>query len=347
MCAMNIRTNCKHLLTKMNKKAFTLFCFLSTAILGQWQLLESGTDASFRSLKVVNNDVIWAGGSKNTVLRSIDGGENWQLITVVDEQFLDFRGIKAFDSQSAIVVSAGLAEENKAKIFKTNDGGQSWKNVFQTDRNGVFLDGIAFFDNQHGLVIGDPIENKPYILETVDGGETWERMSTENLPDLLDGEASFAASNSCLIVFENHVWYALQSRILHSNDRGKSWEILESGFPSGATNGIFGLHFWSEKEGVVVGGDYKDDKSKQINFAKTVNGGKTWNMMEIESQGLKESASLIKGKMVIVGTSGTSISTDSGSSWQTLDTEFFHVVDCTEKTCFAIGANGNLARMKF
>jgi photosystem II stability/assembly factor-like uncharacterized protein len=330
------------------KNAFlTLFIFLGFSTFGQWQKLESKTKASFRAMDVVNKKVIWAGGTQNTVLHSKNGGKTWDNQKVGTETILDFRGIKAFDKKTAIVVSAGLAQDAQAKMFKTTDGGKSWKLVFETNQKGVFLDGIAFFDKMHGLVIGDPINNEAYVLETKDGGETWQRLSTSLFPALKAGEASFAASNSCLVTFENSAWYAFQSRMLHTSDKGRSWKIQKTNFPSGPTSGIFGLHFWSEKSGIALGGDYKDDKSQQVNLARTTDGGLTWKPMEIESNGLKESAASYKNEIIVVGTSGTSYSAHFGNIWKKLDAEPFHVVRCAGKYCYAIGANGNLAKMKF
>lgn len=44
---------------------------------GQWIKQESKTDASFRSVYSVTNKIVWIGGSKGTILRTIDGGITW------------------------------------------------------------------------------------------------------------------------------------------------------------------------------------------------------------------------------------------------------------------------------
>ncbi len=314
------------------------------SLLAQWQMLDVQTQASFRSMSLVNDQVVWAGGSANTVIRSIDGGQNWKIFKVGERKF-DFRGIKAFDASTAIVVSAGLGEDGQAIIFKTIDGGQNWKEVFQTSEQGAFLDGIAFFDSLHGLVIGDPVKGQVYLLETFDQGETWKRRKTSDLPKPMEGEASFAASNSGIVTVGNTAYYAFQSRILKTTDAGSSWQVLETNFPYGKTSGIFGLKFWSEKEGVLLGGDYVNDKVEQVNYAVTQNGGKTWNSGTMKKDGLKESADIVNGKLIAVGTSGTSISNKQGTSWKALDSETFHVIRCAGSICYAVGPNGRIAKM--
>ncbi|MFT5886003.1 MAG: photosystem II stability/assembly factor-like uncharacterized protein [Arcticibacterium sp.] len=328
------------------KNIFFLFFFLlSFTADGQWQILQTGTEASFRSLEVLSKTTVWAGGSDNTILYTKKGGKLWQSFKVGLPSKLDFRAIKAINAKTVVIVSAGLAEEGAAKIFRTENAGKNWIMTFETKEKGVFLDGIAFFDELHGLVIGDPIKNQPYILETKDGGISWQRMSPEVLPQMIAGEASFAASNSGIVTHGDDVWYALQSRIFHSFDRGQNWEVLDSGLPSGPTNGIFGIRFLSKNEGFIVGGDYIDESYKQINLALTPDGGKSWEMKEVPHQGLKECLVYTEGKLLVVGTSGTSFSTDSGQSWQALDKESFHVVSCSGKTCFAIGGKGHMGKM--
>ena len=55
----------------------------------QFAELETNTDASLRGLFVVDENVIWASGSKGTVLLSIDGGKNWSSIS--EKGFYTFR----------------------------------------------------------------------------------------------------------------------------------------------------------------------------------------------------------------------------------------------------------------
>ncbi|MFT7248107.1 MAG: photosystem II stability/assembly factor-like uncharacterized protein [Psychromonas sp.] len=335
----------------MNKMTLknTLFPFLfllNFTVIGQWEILQTGSEGSFRSLEVVSENTVWAGGSDNTILYSKKGGKLWKSFKVGLPAKLDFRAIKAINAKTVVIVSAGLGEEGAAKIFRTEDAGKNWIMTFETKEKGVFLDGVAFFDDMHGLVIGDPIENQPYILETKDGGVSWLRIPPEILPQVKEGEASFAASNSGIITQGDDVWYALQSRIFHSYNRGKSWEVLEPNFPSGPTSGIFGMRFLSKNEGFIVGGDYIDDSTEQINLAITLNKGESWEIKEVPHKGLKECLVYTDGKLLVVGTSGTSFSQDAGQTWQALDRESFHVVSCYGKTCFAIGGKGRVGKMK-
>lgn len=319
---------------------YILPLFISLSALSQWNLTNTGTKSSFRSMDVVNKKVIWAGGSANTVIKSVNGGRNWNVFRVGEQPGLDFRGIKGISKKVAIAVSAGLAQEGAAKVFRTKDGGQSWEKVFETSEAGVFLDGVCFLDKSHGFIFGDAIGDEVYLLETHDGGKSWRRVNPDVLPKVKKGSASFAASNSGMVSYGNKIWYAFQSQLLISENGGQNWYLTDTGFPAGESNGIFGLHFMNDERGFILGGDYLTDKEEQINMAMTLDGGKRWQNGKIDPPGLKESAASFKNTILVTGTSGTSVSDNLGFYWRTIDNTPFHVVRCAGRYCFAIGAEG-------
>src|SRR5437899_8513743 len=98
-----------------------LFTLLSTIALAQsWVPQESNTKSSLRGVSAVNSEIVWASGTKGTVLRTIDGGTTWRAFTVTGAADLDFRAIRAFDERTAIALSIGSGE--KSRIYKTTDG---------------------------------------------------------------------------------------------------------------------------------------------------------------------------------------------------------------------------------
>src|SRR5689334_15632766 len=93
----------------------------------QWQIQTSPTKASLRGLSVVDSNTAWASGAGGTVLRTVDGGNTWTPLPVTGAESLDFRGIKAFDADHALIMSSGLADQGKARIYSTADAGKSWQ----------------------------------------------------------------------------------------------------------------------------------------------------------------------------------------------------------------------------
>ena len=329
-----------------------LLSFLSA--LAQWQPQAVGVTVSFRAVSVVSPNVAWLGGSKGTFVRTTDGGKTWQTGTVPDAQTCDFRDVQAIDAQTAYLMSAGPAEKGLARIYKTTNGGQTWMLQYQTQQTGVFFDSMDFWDKEHGIVVSDPVDGKWFMLTTDNGGQTWQPISPAALPPTESKEGAFAASGTSLVVQgKRNVWIASGmgqfGRVFHSTDRGQTWTVSNTPLPGGATAGLFGMHFFSDKNGIVVGGDFKQERQPGPNAAITRDGGKTWQLTaQTDPPGLKEAIVLLPGDRILtVGPSGTSLSADQGQTWQRLDTEAFHAVACVKGTCYAVGEKGKVAVQRF
>jgi photosystem II stability/assembly factor-like uncharacterized protein len=190
---------------------------------GPWVMQSSGTKAGLRGIHAVGGGVAWASGTNGTVLRTEDSGYMWQSCAMPPgAEKLDFRGIWAWDAQTAIVMSSGPG--NQSRLYKTTDGCSSWKRVFTSpDRDG-FFDALLFVDRLHGIVLGDPahgdsktnpVEAGYFIFRirvTHDGGETWIPVVDAEMPhpgknlQPLAGEAFFAASNSSIAAYADWLW---------------------------------------------------------------------------------------------------------------------------------------------
>ena len=155
---------------------------------------------SIRGLCVVNDQVIWASGSRGTVAKSTDGGKTFTFQQLKDYQKSDFRDIEAFDDKTAVMLSSGTP----AYILKTIDGGETWKEVYQNLDTAYFLDGMDFWNNQKGMIVGDPINGKFLLLQTYNGGDTWNLIDEKYLPKAKKGEAVFAASGTSIKCWGNN-----------------------------------------------------------------------------------------------------------------------------------------------
>lgn len=318
----------------------------------QWIKQNVATDASFRAIHTVSEKVVWIGGSKGTFIKTTDGGKNWQVKQVPEAEKLDFRDVHAFDENTAILMSAGEAEQGHAKIYRTEDGGNTWNIVYQTSEKGIFFDGIDFWDKQNGIAFSDPINGHFFIIKTKDGGKTWLPINLENIPSNQEGEAAFAASGTSLIVSgKNNVYIctggASNARIFKSINQGENWEVINTSMPAGKTNGLFGLRFWDNLHGIAVGGDYLEINKAIPNVLITNDGGKTWlDAPQTNPAGLKEGVAIYKKKILIaVGPSGTSFSKDFGKSWKVIDTSPFHAISIFGNSIWAVGGKGSIAKL--
>jgi photosystem II stability/assembly factor-like uncharacterized protein len=171
----------------------------------QFDLQDSHSTASFRGIHSLGNGTAWASGTEGTVLHTADGGKNWQRCTTPpDAEKLDFRGIQAFDQNTAIVMSSGKGD--LSRLYKTTDACKTWKLVFTNPDKDGFWDAIQFInakrfpkEKDFGMLVGDPVDGRFVIFLTFDSGEHWERQLKEAPPSQA-GEGLYAASNSSLSV---------------------------------------------------------------------------------------------------------------------------------------------------
>lgn len=335
-------------------KLLPFLLLLLTPAFAQWQTLPVNTTANFRAISAANNRVVWIGGSRGTFLRSTDGGDTWQTGTVAGAEGCDFRDVQAIDAQTAVLMSAGPAEQGQARIYRTTNGGKSWRLSYQSNQSGVFFDGLSFWNARQGIAFSDPVDGRYVLIRTEDGGKTWQPIPASQSPATHPGEAAFAASGSSIITQgQQNVWIGSGGvgggRVFRSTDGGRSWAVSETGLPADSSSGVSGLHFFTPKDGIAVGGDHKNSIKPGPNVALTRDGGKTWVLMQPATPaGLKEAAwRLPNGHWLLVGPSGTSLSDDRGKTWQSLDQEAFDALVCVGSTCWAVGAKGRVARRTF
>ena len=139
----------------------------------QWDIQTSHTTASLRGIHALGNGVAWASGTNGTVLRTTDDGATWQTCpTPPAAEKLDFRGIQAFDQNTAIVMSSGKGD--LSRLYKTTDACQTWHLLFTNPDKEGFWDALQIGpDSDGGVLIGDPVKDKFVIYETRNNGDTW------------------------------------------------------------------------------------------------------------------------------------------------------------------------------
>ena len=338
-------------MTNLRFALFTLLLFaFAVSVQGQWEKVEVKTDASFRGLDVVSKKVIWASGTKGTVIRSVDGGKSWDVIQIPGTDRLDFRDIEAFDKKTAYVLSIGPGTDSR--IYKTVDGGKKWKRQFVSQIPKAFFDSIAFWDKKNGIAQSDPVDGK-YVFYKTTNGKDWKQMPPEKMPAAKEGEAAFAASGTCIVTRgKNEVFLitgGTEARVYHSKDRGETWEDYATPMISGGeATGIFGLSLFGDN-GIIVGGDYTKPDQKRGNIGLSSNGGFSWVAPTASPDfGYRSGATFIDERtIVVVGISGSNISRDGGETWTELDKVNRNSVQALGRDAvWAVGPKGEVSKLK-
>ncbi|WP_395046042.1 WD40/YVTN/BNR-like repeat-containing protein [Flavobacterium sp.] len=300
---------------------------------------------SCRALAIDNNKVWYAANNGNYGFISLDSSTNYSGNIAKENYKIEFRSI-AQTAKHIFILSVG----NPALLYRISKDGTQSKLVYQENHEKVFYDSMQFFNDNEGIAIGDPTENCPSMIKTTDGGETWEKITCDKLPKLVDGEAFFAASNTNLIIKENNIWMVSggkKSRVFHSEDKGNTWETIETPIVQGQTmTGSFTADFYNENIGFIAGGNYEKLEQNFQNKAITNDGGKTWQLIA-ENKGFGYASCLQYlpnggGKsIVVVGATGVFYSRNAGKKWKQLSTDkdFYTIRFLDNKTAIAAGRN--------
>lgn len=335
------------------KFKFVLLCFI-VGLFAQNKFefveLTNCEKSSFRGISVLNEKCCWISGSQGTVSYTDDGGQTWKNCNPQGFEKYDFRDVHVFDTNSVIIMSSG----SPAVILKTSNKGKTWEKKYYNDSPDIFLDSFEFLNDSTGILFGDPIDGEFVILKSIDAGETWYEINQNYIPDALEGEAAFAASGTCVSGYKNLVWIATGgkiSRILKSDDSGDSWTASETPMISGInTTGIYSVHFLSDKDGYITGGDYTKVLSADKNFAITKDGGDSWTLSETLPDGFKSSVCSIpniNSGIIVTGTSGTNISWNNGKTWTKINNNSYNSIMFAKNSSvgFLTGDTGKVAKI--
>jgi photosystem II stability/assembly factor-like uncharacterized protein len=238
----------------------------------------SGTTQLLISVSPVDSRVVWAAGTGGTYVVTKDGGETWKAAVVRGAESLQFRDVYAVSDREAYLLSIGSTATD-FRIYKTEDGGATWNIEFTNHIGKAFLDCFAFWDPRRGLAHDDSVKGVFPDLRTTNG-TTWESISG-NMPPALPGEASFAASGTCITVQGGrNAWIttggSTVARILATRDGGDTWNAYDTPLVSSSSAGGISVAFRDPSNGIVGGGDLNSNASADT--ATSNDGGVTWSL---------------------------------------------------------------------
>ena len=259
--------------------------------------------------------------SSNNVLRTSNGGENWNVINT------GFPGVNScisvYDQNSCII----LIDFNL--LIKSSNGGYNWFhfNYLNNIRAPV---SITFINNNTGFLISrlnySP-EGGTQLMRTSNGGLNWEIKKVDdsyeiyyiNFPDQITGYA--AGRNNYLL------------KLLKSTDSGITWDSIPSLISIIPTS----LYFINESTGFIA---------SYSGIHKTINEGNNWSFINNLNLGVKKLQFLDSLNGYSSDNWGViSKTTDGGMSWAELLNErmndFYFL---NSEISYAVGSGGRIAK---
>lgn len=170
--------------------------------------------------------------------KRIVGVGDYGVVLLSDDQGKTFRQARAVPVSSTLTGVSFADERNGwavghwGVILRTSDGGESWTLQRSDTREDRPLFSVHFFDDKEGIAVG----LWSLVLATRDGGRHWEPLSLPAPPD--GGKAdrnllsAFADAHGGLYVA------AERGMVLRSDDRGRSWRYLDTGYKGSFWSGV-------------------------------------------------------------------------------------------------------------
>jgi photosystem II stability/assembly factor-like uncharacterized protein len=283
---------------------------------------------------------------------SVNNGKNHlKNIMTYDEKPLHFRAIKELNGD-LFAISIG----NPARLYRLYRKSNAPKLVYEEVNEKVFYDSMDFWNDQEGIAIGDPTDDCMSIIITRDGGNTWAKLSCDDLPKVKEGEAAFAASDTNISIVGDKTWVATggkSSRVLYSPDKGKTWKIYDTPIIQGKeTTGMYSIDFYDENNGFAIGGDYTKPNDTLNNKIRTIDGGKTWQVVANgKGPGYRSCVQYVPNRdgkeLVAIGFKGIDYSNNSGESWKHLSDEGFYTIRFLNDSIAYAAGKGRISKLTF
>lgn len=308
---------------------------------------------SCRAISVSDNELWFAGNNgKYGMIDLISEKKVFKGRIQKDSIFPEFRSI-AVTNKGVFLLSVA----NPALLYKLSKDRKRVDLVYQEIHNKVFFDSMQFLNDDFGIAMGDPVENCLNVIQTRDGGKTWTKIACENLPNVEEGEAAFAASNTNLMLRGNSIFMVSggkKSRCFVSEDKGKTWKVYATPIIQGeAMTGIFTADFYDDKIGIIAGGNYEEQENSTNNKAITFDGGKTWKLIgNGKGFGYTSCVQFVPNsdgnEIVSVGGTGIHYSSDRGKNWKLLnETKDLYTIRFQNDTIAYAAGKNKIVKMTF
>lgn len=305
---------------------------------------------SIRAISPKNENQVWFAGSGGKVGKVDFSDSSLELKTITDSKN-EFRS-SALVGNLFFTLNIGTP----AQFFKVSTNIDYNKIVYKEEGEKVFYDSFYFSNATIGVAVGDPITNCFSLIITKNGGENWTKLTCDQLPKLVDGEAAFAASNSNIKVIDSTIYIisgGKKSRLFKSENLGETWEVFQTPIVQGETmTGAFTMDFYDKKIGFIAGGNYDKPNEKSNNKAITFNGGKTWKIVANNAFfGYTSCVQFVpnkKGKeLVACGYSGVFYSKDFGKHWiQLSDENDFYTLRIQNEKTIILGGKSKMTQIQ-
>ena len=252
-----------------------------------WERKKGVTEDNIRQVRFSDESNGWllcernifnrGSNSPSYLLKTSDGGENWERMEIIEEGRA--RIVKIFYDGK----NNGFAIGESGAFYALPEGEEQWKQRASPIKY-LLLDGI-FTDASHGIIVGAGGS----IFFTEDAGATWNQSNVFG-----NAKGKF---NSVFFINQKTGWTAgAEGRIFQTTSGGKTWREQKSG----VKNNLNDIFFVSSNEGWAIG--------EEGTILRTTSAGSVWSEINSKIKHKLEKIFFIGKKGWIVGFGGTILS---------------------------------------
>ncbi len=256
---------------------FVLFLFGHFTLQSQtpWRIQTTPVPDSvpLGKIQFVNTKTGFISVSDGRVLKTVDGGANWEIIDPFSNDsvfslddpcismFWDANGLNGW-----LMNTRGTFKNPRGGIlYRTTDGGKKWEKVSIDNKNGVIGAQVQFTSSLVGYASTYDFNQKSgKLFKSQDGGKTWGMLTLSNQ----GGIFHFINEKQGWMVSAGPVDSSPPQYVYHTEDGGMSWPVQYTDTTAG---NFTALQFPDSLNGWVIG--------KESKIYKTADGGKSWQKM--------------------------------------------------------------------
>ncbi|MBS1516425.1 MAG: T9SS type A sorting domain-containing protein [Bacteroidetes bacterium] len=234
-----------------------LFCLFVTKVFSveYFEFQVSGTTNTLKSITFVNQNTGIAVGNSSTIVRTSNGGINWNEIDV-SSSTVSYTCVAFANSTTAFAVSdahellkttnaglnwtvsslgsyqlkyvyflnssMGFITGENAALFKTTNGGQNWIDLSLGIPETIVK--ISFYDEANGFFLTRQYLDSGSVYKTTNGGINWQRQN-----NFYSGYSGERALFDCVMLSKDTVYISLgyyQTGIMRSTNGGSNWQYI-------------------------------------------------------------------------------------------------------------------------
>lgn len=335
-----------------------------------WITMGPHLTAGYNDIFFLNDTYGWVVGDYNTVMRTVDGGNSWEVLSHSIGTPTFYSNVMFTSPDTGYICGKYGSVFSDAILKKTCDGGESWQEIPVPGNDSNIPDMHVSGGNEVYISLYNN------LYHTIDNGQTWDTIpigypcstikTIEFLDEqnwkVLDGSKLYYSSNAG-ISWDLHQTYPFSNSmtdmtwidtshvilvgqggmILSSENAGQTFNEVSKGFRYYLKD----ISFMNFTTGLMVGFDVN-----RAIIMRTTDGGYNWTNIALDSI-LQENS--LRG--VVLNESGTGWASgwgglmktvDDGQSWEQIETAYDYSLNKVEtwgdKYIWTGGNNGKLLR---